>query len=128
MQRILAITLAANVFFLLRVIIEVSGSVASKCSFNLDSLILILIFCTYLLAFKVCIGSTLIIHFLSSKSLGLVASHSLWSKCILAKHWAEVCILALELIVSTSVSSPHSRRGSSHARRGAAGTSESKRR
>mmetsp|Transcript_22132 Transcript_22132/g.41175 ORF Transcript_22132/g.41175 Transcript_22132/m.41175 type:complete len:384 (-) Transcript_22132:173-1324(-) len=81
-QRILAITLAANIFFLLRVVVEV------------------------------CIVITLIIHFLSSKSMVVDEElHSLWSKCILSKHWLEVGIIALELVVSSSVSSSQSSDG-----------------
>lgn len=65
-----------------------------------------------LLCLQVCIVITLIIHFLSSKSLVVDEElHSLWSKCILSKHWLEVGIIALELVVSSSVSSSQSNDG-----------------
>lgn len=73
-QRIMAITLASNVFFMLRVCIEVGTIIV------------------------------LVVLFLSEKEFSEILKHSFWSKCILCKHWLEFCIVSLELIVSSSVS------------------------
>lgn len=128
MQRILAITLAANIFFLLRVVVEVSTSLLRASCFLCS--MLTIIFGMYPIYIQVCIVITLAIHFLSTKHFLLDESHSLWLKCILSKHWLEVAIIALELLVSTSVSSNSraSINSHSHATRHSTSGSENQRR
>ena len=72
-RRILAITVAANVFFILRVIVEAA----------------------------LAIGLALLA--VENKSFYVVVSNVYWDVYINTKHWSEVIVLALELIISTTI-------------------------
>jgi hypothetical protein len=95
-RRILAITVAANIFFIVRLLIELSTSL-------------------YLVTLWTCEHSSSSVHPHLSLSLSLdsVAQKSFsvmlidryWKNYILCKHWSEVIALALLLLISTATKS-----------------------
>lgn len=101
-RRILAITIAANVFFILRVIVET------------------------------CLAVGLLLLAIENKSFHVVVSTVYWDVYINTKHWAEVIVLALELIISTTIKHsakastrhPHGNKSSAKHKYTAVGASE----
>eukprot|EP01041_Mallomonas_annulata_P007316 gene7316-14914_t len=75
-RRILAITVAANIFFIWRVVTE------------------LLLTVMFVLAWK------------QNQNFNIILSNKYWDLYINIKHWSEVVVLVLELLISTAIKSP----------------------